>query len=336
MNMHLPRKTCSIAEQIVCYLVLLLMTAACSRPLPEQEAKKFLRAFDNEVMQLAGRMQKTPASQAMWQLLSLKKAPLPSMLSANPNQKGSSKPFDFNENKGLYSYNAIGKAFVKTVQSDSIIIDFPYLSEHDTMARFVVTDYAEEATSLQLLYPIRIQAFLIIGNKVVMTLHHQGSVGHGVPVSGQMTVDFSEFSLRSVFKNKLFRGYGKVTIDVSLWSFEKQILQSVIQSKITVGADNSLVYNTLDMDIKMYPIQMKLFIDREAMDRNTKQFNEDFNRHSTIKLYTLNSNQFIGDIRLMDKIHSDKLNPAIVYNNHSFEFLEDFLLSIQKIMNVKM
>jgi len=317
-------------------LIFLLILAGCNHPLPEKEAKKYLQAFDNDLIQLSSKIGKTHACQAMWKLCSLKNVPLPYVFSSNDSTIEYSNQFVFDHEKGYYQYKASSGSFVKTASCDSVIIDFPYRSEHDTMARFVIVDYSEGITLFQSMYPLRINAFLKIGNRVMMSVHQEGSISHGFPVSGDFKIDFSQFSIQAHLKTKLFKDYGKLKLDLSVWSVSKKIIQWTTQSRITVTADNFFVYNSVDMEFEMFPVRVKVFVDHESMNPYSKRWMDDFNHHSAISIYDLNYNQFIGNVKLVERPQSDRLNFAVIYENTSYEFLDEFLLSVRKILNVKM
>lgn len=320
----------------LCFLsVFLVVLAGCNRPLPEQEAKKYLRAFDNELIHFVGKIGETKAYRAMWKLFSLKNAPLPYIFSTSKSKNENCGQFEFNKVKGVYRYDEICGSFVRTESCDSIVIDFPFRSEHDTMARFVITDYSEGLTLLQMMYPTRFNAYLKIGNRVMLSVHHDGSISHGVPVSGELKIGLPGFSIQTRLQTKLFRSYGMLKLDLSLWEDSKEIMTWITQSKVTFAADNTLVYNNVKMDLKMYPVRVKMSIDYQSINPRTTDFVDDFNQNSEIALFTLSHNRLIGNVKLIDRVQSDKLNVAVVYDDKSYELLEGFLLSASKILNIK-
>ncbi|MEI7981546.1 MAG: hypothetical protein WCI71_07815, partial [Bacteroidota bacterium] len=310
--------------------------AGCKRPLPAAEAENYLRAFDNNLVQLAGNIGQTMSYQAMWKLCSIKNVPLPYLFStATPTSKLRNQ-FEFNRVKGHYQFDGSRNSLIKDAFSDSIIIDFPFQSEIDSTARFIIAEYSEDITILQFMYPLRINACLKIGKRIVMSVQQVGEISHGVPVSGDFKIDFSRYSIRAKLKTNLHRDYGMLKIDMGVSTDEKKQIQCIIRSKITIGEDNSLVYNTLDVDFEMFPVRVKVSVDQESMDRYTKRWMDDFNRNSSITVFDLDRNGFIGNIRLMARPKSDILNFAVIYGDKSYEFLDRFLLSAQKLMNVKL
>ena len=167
------------------------------------------------------------------------------------------------------------------------------------MARFVIAEYSEDITLFQMMYPLKMEIYLLIGKRVLMSVHHAGSINHGVPVTGELKIDLPRYSVQAKLKTNLHRDYGMLKIDMGVSTDEKKQIQCIIRSKITIGEDNSLVYNTLDVDFEMFPVRVKVSVDQESMDRYTKRWMDDFNRNSSITVFDMDRNGFIGNIRLM-------------------------------------
>lgn len=323
-----------LAKLIVAALILL--TGACREPLSPAEAKKHLRAFDNELIQLTRSIGETTGYRALAALSRLKNAPFPYLFHPRDEQGNIPVTFEFDKVKGLYRYDRDSALFRKIRQSDSIIMIFPFISDHDSVARLVITEYTECSTRLGMNYPLKIRAFLTTGKIIALRIDHEGQVEHGIPVFGRIRADFSGFSIDAVLNTRLTKEYGKVKLNLELYSEKKRVLEWETRSRVSVAADTTLVYKSIDMDMKVFPVRIEVHVDRDSIAARSIDPLQDFNDHLKITLYSMNTGRYLGSVSFRERPGNDKLNPAITYHDGSSEFVEDFLIMVRKILNFKL
>lgn len=299
------------------------------------EGEKYLRAFDNDLMNLSKQIGYNPGFNTLLEFIDRNA----SGHFMNPiATKGESRQdlFIFNDHKGKYYYDPDSHSFLRMSPSDSILIFFPVHSGPDTMATLVITSYSEEPTHLEMAYPTCVDGYLNLGERQVLTIRHQGSVSHGFPVSGDMRMEFPPFSFHMKLRTKLYRDHATMDIEMNLSNLTKDIFSWTISSGISSADDGSLRYNSVTMDFRMYPVRIEARVNSGKIDPYSTQFAGDFNLNSSIQIFGLPDDRVIGQVKLVEMADREKLNISVHYMDGTVVFPEDFLITLRHLLNMKM
>jgi hypothetical protein len=313
---------------IACFLF-----SSCRPKLTKEEGEKQLRAFDNEMIVMSKQITESNAYRLLLQLNTIKHLPLPFQFGTAVS--GKSYHYDFEASKGLYIYNKNLNEMIKSAPSDSIILIFPFQSEVDSVAKLVVTTYEEEQSVWNIMLPVKLEAKILLANHTVLNIHCRGEIKYGLPVDYKFEMEFSRFQMKTDLTTKLSRKKGRVEIVISILKDNSEIFKCKSNLITRMNEFQQTDYGTIKSKIEVFPLTIDMNINRDKIDAHTTHFIDDFNKNSSIWVYGNNGRTLIGKIKLKDRPNNDKLNPVIIYNDGSFEYLDELLFSVKQILNVK-
>jgi hypothetical protein len=316
-----------------CVTISCFLFFSCHQKLTKEEGEKQLRAFDNEVIILSKQLTESHAYRLLLQLDTIKHLPLPFQFgTAVP---GKPYHYNFEYSKGIYLYNKEKNEMYKSAPSDSIVLIFPYLSEVDSVAKMILTAYKEEQSVWNIMLPVKLEAKILLGNHTVLNIHCLGEINYGLPVDYLFEIEFSRFQIKTALTTKLSRNKGRVKIVNSILKDQSEVFNCESNLITRMNENQQIVFGLVKSKIEVFPITIDLNINRNKIDKNTTHFIEDFNKNASIWIYGNRQRTVIGKLELKDRPNNDRLNPAIIYNDGSIEYLDDFLFSVAQILNVK-
>ncbi len=299
-----------------------------------REAEVYLKAFDNEIIRLADKLSHTQSYKALKKISEIDSAPVP-ILKHEAANSGLPDEFLFNNLRGIYTHDTINNKFIKQSQSDSIIIYYKYNDKQDIDVSLIIADYREEITSSSFMFPTIIEAKMLINGNKRMEISHSGSVEYGMPVDMDFAAYFDEYKIGSIIKTKLSQKSAVVRKNTFIEKNSEPIFSWNLQSILSFDESVSFYIKTLSMQCKMYPIYISARVNNDNISPNTNNYPEEFNKNSKITVYSSTDNRKIGEVRLKTKEGSDKLDYALYYNDGSFVYIDELLLSADRILNIK-
>lgn len=323
------------------YLILLLLiatfisTISCNKKMDANNAEKQMKAFDSEMILLAKQLSNSTAYHALQQLYSYKNLPVPYRFNAN-NGAQSIHTFDFEKQKGIYRLNTSNNEFYRYSYADSIIIIFPYISEHDSLAQFIISQYNESLSAWETMLPTTANISLDIKSKKYMRLQIDGIMEHQVPVDYFASVQFEK--IKATFNLNIKPGKQKSRMKTQLFILnnEKQKASIKTTSIIKVLNEGSMFFDKFKIELSIFPLNVKGFINYGLIKPENNSFFTEFNSNSKINILETQHNKKVGSIIISERPKNDKINFVLVYNDGTSVFLEDMLLSIREIMNIKL
>lgn len=309
-------------------LFIAFLCSTCKQALAPEEGRKHLRAFDNEVIQLASRIGKTEAFRALIRLSEISELPIPFM---NANYVSG---YNFNTNKGVYIVKSRTGNIEKQAESNMVELIYPFDSKWDSLASFTLMDYAETQTALQMIFPRKLEAKITAGEKTLFTAHLSAAYKHDLPAEMDVELLFANFKIKMLLNTTFKSSYAVLNLEFQLEeNGEKKFSTSLTSNVKTV--DNTLFYNNIDISLTAFPIRLTYRSDQDFLNSEPGNFIEIFNYHTQIDISSLNGNQ-IGQVFLAQIQGRDRINPMIHYPDGSVENLEDILFVLQKLLNMKM
>jgi hypothetical protein len=312
----------------------IFLLSACKQPLPKEDAEKHLRAFDNELISLMNSFQRTRSFSILQEILVVENVPVPFTAHKSENH-GGTKKFDFNLLRGIYDFDSITGMFNLNSSSDSIIINYPGKVKGGQQIRLVITDYREEPSSSSLMFPTLINAFMYAGNREIARIIHFARVEHQLPVEAQTRIIFENYYLELDLTSRLRRKHANAVLEIMAGRDSEELFKCNVWSKLGFNEQGSIFLRSFQSKISAFPVFIHARVDNDAINSNAIDFIDEFNRHSQIEVFKLSDKRKLGNIMLKAKDSSDKLDYAFYYEDGSFIFLEDLLLTVEKILNIK-
>lgn len=306
---------------------------SCRQKVSKEEGEKQFRAFDNELIIMSKQLTETHAYRLLLQLNTIENLPLPFQF--RTSFPGKPYRYNFEMSKGIYRYNKEKNEMYKSAPSDSIVLFFPYRSEVDSMAKMIITAYADEQTVWDIMLPVKMEAKIFLGEHAVFNLYCQGEIKHELPIDYLIEMEFSRFKIKSTLNTKLSKKKGRVHTNVSILKDKTEVFKFESSVIARINEDQQFDFGLLKLKAEVFPIVAGFHINRDKIDKYSTHFINDFNENSSIWIYGNRNRTIIGKVELKDRPNNDRLNPAIIYNDGSIEYLDDFLFSIAQILNVK-
>lgn len=323
------------------FLIILLLittfifTIGCTEKMDARNAEKQLKAFDSELILLAKQFSRTTAYQAIKQLYSYKNLPVPYRFNAN-NGTQSIHTFDFEKQKGIYRLNNSTNEFYRHSASDSIVIIFPYQSAHDSLARFVISQYSESLSAWEIMMPTSANISLEIKGKEILRMQIEGKMEHQVPVDFLASVQFEKMKARLSVITKPGKRKSRIQTDLIVFSNEKEKANIKTSSIIKVQQTGTMLFDKVKFKATIFPIQVSGSVNYGALKHEKNSFVAEFNKNAKISIHETQQNKKVGSVIISERPGYDKINLTVVYNDGCMVFLEDMLLSIREIMSLKL
>ena len=318
-------------NHVIILLVILLLISSCQRRMDKQSAQKHLKAFDSELIQLTRNISRTTGYHALEALVKIGNLPLPLGYSGDDNPLA----YNLEENKGVYAVNQFHK-LEKVQNSDSLIIIYPFISEKDSVAKLVMSQYNEEMTILGVMFPTEAKISIEIAGSSMLHISSHGEIAHGVPVKSNTEFRFGNYVMNANLITKLTRKKGKVDFSLNISKLDKDIFTAKAKFNAYMGENTSLSVSELKCSGQVFPVSFKVASNYGDIAKNSTDFVHDFNQCTKINLWNYQGTQKIGGVQLGRREKSDRLNFMVIYNDGSSEFLSDYLFSLETLLNVKL
>jgi hypothetical protein len=176
---------------------------------------------------------------------------------------------------------------------------------------------------------------MLVNEIEVLKLDYRGELEHGLPASTNMEATIGPIHLHLEQIMKLYRDHGKMQMHLVVSDAYREIIKTDISSKVHMSKTNGVTFQKLTTTLHVFPVEIVLNAIYGNIDPGSKSFISDFNNNTSIEIFSEEKHNKIGDMLLMDRQNHDKLNLAIIYSDGGHQFLEDFLLSFDAILNVK-
>jgi hypothetical protein len=327
------------AKQVLTTLIIVsgmwFCLTACTSSLPKDESIKHLKAFDAESLQLANKIGQSESVKALLALRQLTRLPLP-MQSASSQQKTDASPyFSLDKNRGFYVYYGTD-SYSKTLNdsSQAIIIRYPFSSRLDSMATFVLSAYSEETTAFEMTMPTLVQAEVKVAEHTIASLDFKAEMQHQMPQQAKLNFSFSGFSISCTLRTKFHSDYATIYIDYKLTDQQSVKLEGKVQSDVYLSEQKSLMFSNLQIEAQVFPVAIHFTADDQFSSQHQLDFPTYFNEHARFYFTDTEGNK-LGDVLFMKVPGVDRISLSIRFSDGSEQNLEDLLLLVKNILNVK-
>jgi len=169
----------------------------------------------------------------------------------------------------------------------------------------------------------------------VLSIDFRGEMSHGVPVRGEFDATLAKFNLNFSQETRLFRDHGKMKSNLIISTKSKTVFENSLDAKLKLTDAGELSFSKINTNCRIFPLEIIAKIDYGKIDSYTRNFINEFNQNTSVGVYSMERHLKIGEVYLVERDKSDKLNLAVRYEDGSIEYLEDLILSVEAIFNVK-
>ena len=320
---------------VITAVLIFLYTGCSNRKATPAQSRKTLKAFDYELMQIAKQFGNTQVFEALMLARKLPGIQLP-FLAVNDTLEGTDlEIFNLQRAKGVFYYRSIDSLPEMIAQSDSLILLFPAENERSTEDfRIVVSSFKEVLTELGMLFPETFDALIYKGDRLVGNLSYSATFKHGMPATALLNLKAGNFDIDMQLETTFRRKKSSVDIRFAVHEAGSQRIKVNIDSEVTQTASGAMAYDGKRIEIEIFPLKAEIKSDYLFSQSDAVGFFRDFNKLSDIRL-TDSEGNLLGNVKLEQARGRSRVNLMMYYNDGSSENLEDFLLTINKILNMK-
>ncbi|MBS4012354.1 MAG: hypothetical protein KGZ97_01160 [Bacteroidetes bacterium] len=311
-----------------------LFLFSCTNQMDKDEALSHLKAFDNEIIRLHDKLVETRPYLALKKLKTINNIPLPFFLT-NQSEITDTIEYNFTENKGIFEHNVECNMFEKKADSDSLVLLFKDAVNRNADVRLIVTEYDAKSTASNFNIPTSLKAEMYIGNQQAMEINHYAEVNYGMPLKIDFKGKFDEYNISIQMSTKLRKKSGKLQCEILISGSSGIILTWNVDANLGFEDDASYYINKLLMKVELFPVIIDINVYNKGIGRHSVDYVSDFNKNSRIKIYSKTDGRTIGIVKLKTRPGSDKLDFVVYYKDGSYEYIDDFIISIRRIMSIK-
>lgn len=323
------------AVVILCLGIILQYSACTSRKASPEQSRKILKAFDYELIQIANRFSNTQAFQAIMLARRLKGVQLPFLSTNDTLAETNLETYNLQLAKGVFHYSSADSLPQKIKNSDSLIIIFPSGSKKsDEPFKMIICEFAERQTDLGMLFPEAFEAVIFKGNQKVGSLKYSAFFKHQMPASVRMNINAGNFNIEVQLETIFRKKKSLVEVRFTLLENDKQLILVKLDTEVVETKTHSLAYDKKHIEIEVFPLKAIIDSDYNFSEGKVTDFFREFNDQSLIKLFDTEG-KMLGNVKLEQTEGRSRINLMMYYNDGSSENLEDFLLTVNKILNMK-
>jgi hypothetical protein len=313
--------------------MLSFLAGSCRKEVSRQEAESMLKAMDSEIIKMARQIQRTPTYEAMERLVHNTNIPIP-YFAHHSVSEGGARVFSFDQAKGVYRIDSEG-VLNRISNSDSLIIRFYDSSFDKEEIEFVIAEYLEEPSSSSLMFPTQIKAWLEVSGMRVMNLEHQARLDHQLPVEARTRIQMESYQFDANLITKLHRRYGNLSLIMTVSKDGVIVSELLKKARLGLVEPGAFYFKRLHMAYSIFPVKIDIKVRNDRISRDASAYIEEFNRHSRMLIYRQHGKGKLGEINLRTREGSDKLDYAFYFNDGSYLYIDEMLLSAKSIMSVK-
>lgn len=315
---------------------LLMTVTACQKKIPKEESQKYLRAFDFELMRQVNHIMQSKAVTSLTPFFTLPDAPLPMISSNVTDSLTHLSGFDFEKAKGAFLFDPETRSWLPiATNAISAPLKLSYRNENDSLIHLYVEDYTEEPVALNMLFPTTLKGALYEGLKRLMTVDYKAEVKNGFPTAMDLQLSFNRYMI-TLHSTTHFKSHSRaeLNIDLKVLESQKQILHVSLITDVAVDQNNTLTYNKKKIMVEAFPLVVKVRSDLDFTKIGGADFFNEWNKKSNILVYNTN-NELLGNVLLVRNKLRDRVGLVMQYHDGSTDNLDETLLFVQKILDIK-
>jgi len=333
-NRHLIHPMIQMRKTVFFLIVLCASLCGCRKPVPKEQAERYLRAMDQTLLQMVNDVEGRHALDVLMAVFEGRNAPIP-FYAHKTDTTSNIRHFDFSQHTGLYLLDTINKVYYRTDESDSIVLYATERGLQDAM-RLVVSSFQERYTNLDMMFPEKISMALYHGDNMMMQLQQDAGFNHGYPAYSNMVLYMENYHMtlshRVIFRKKT----SKLTASLRIVRDGEALMDVAVRANIMARSEGGFAYASFEAMLNVFPVRAHIFVKQSAIDPYTTDYPQAFNSNSRIRLSAMKDGRSLGKVQLLDLPGKDKLQFAVVYMDGSYTLLDELMLTMRHVMHTKL
>lgn len=299
------------------------------------ESEKVLKILDSDVNRLLSAAAEADWRVAINSLMQLKGAPFPRIKHSSVdtsdlvlnNQTKWVFPtghYTWNPRLGVFDYVSSSKAY--------ITVDYPLIGAKTNNAQCVITAFSKGPVGSYANIPSVFEATFSISGKQIVTVSHQMRLEGQVPVQIYAELRGKDFKSYLRLDNHILGRFGQVKLSAELQVRGQAVIELALNGRIKLNGGATYSVEAAQWQARVFETTMIGNVQYAAINPSSKNYDQEFNRHSHIILQESKEGPFVAQIELGQLPNEDRFDFFLRFSDDSLQPLSNYLLSVQKLM----
>lgn len=313
------------------FALIIFVAASCSRTqLSPEEADRSMKVLNSNLMNLLTSGSEKPDYKAIAFLLSQTNVPLPFVRKPNPTALDTAV-YRITTYRGIYNWNPKSKTFSKDQTSDEVVLNFP-LETSTNDASLILSKYRSMPYSSRPDFPVKLEAVLKTGGKVLASIHHRATIADQLPETVSSEIDGSDYTIRFDLNRTRSSKTGNLTIDFSFKTKGIRVISGTMDADIEYGR-KGYFFRFIQFSMKLIDHQIDGHINYSAIDPTATDYIRSFNSNSEIIIRE--GRNKVGKIVLNKVENNELLDYFVLFSGGKEILLSEYIPVLKKLLNLK-
>jgi hypothetical protein len=243
------------------------------------------------------------------------------------------KPFNYEESKGIYTWDSIQQVFVRIEKSDNVRILFS--AGKITGGEFTLTDYVGASLSSRPDFPLKLDALLNLKGEERLSIRHSAEVADDLPLRINSEVDTKNSKLAFTLNRTRKDDEGSLKINFSLENRGHRFINAGIDAEIGYSS-MGYYFNNIQFKMVLFNHQIIGNIAYGKIDPTASDYAESFNANTDIEIFEIPGNRLVGNLVLDKTLEEELLDYFIRFTDGSKVPVSEYLPFLDKLLNMKL
>jgi len=313
-------------------LLLILLISACShKQLTPGEADRSMKILNSNLVNLLTTGSEKPEYQALAFILSLAESPLPIHKTTNSTSPDTSK-YKFEDNKGIYLWDADEKAFKKSKDANIISLHLPSGTSGTNDIWFDVSKYKSQAYSSRPDLPVLIDAAIRSEEQQIVSIKHTANITNNLPENISTLIKGLDYEAGFNLKRTQIKEAGSLKIDLYLKVKSFEVISGNVDAQIEYSR-HGYFFKTINFFLKLQDHHVIGELNYAKINPTANDYIDSFNSNASIILYE--GNNLVGKIVLNKTDNKELLDYFVRFSDGEERLLSTYIPVLKKVLNLK-
>jgi hypothetical protein len=315
------------------FLSLLVYTCSDSPVHERQGAERALKVLDSDINAFVDQVGQDESFRCLSFLLDQPSAPIPFKRSENKRIPEDTL-FSLATHSGNYSWERDSSGFIKTAESDSVIIRFPVPEYESKQAVLVISTYEVGPGTSRPPFPEQLAASLMIDDEEKVKIYHQAETAGRLISQCNTIIEAGRLRAEMTFDRTRNGDRGDFSMSCRMEAAGKTLLEGSINGELGYSHD-SYYFITIHPDLRVFDVLFIGTLYYGNIDPTAPNYADSFNSICGIEIIDLTENKLIGHFGMAAVEEGDLYDYTVIFADRSSGFLKDYLLFARKLTEYK-